>query len=67
MARDEVANIVITLQKHGFDPRRVGSDAWEARCPGHRSKKDRQRAEQSRHGVSLRFRAAHWTYDGLSA
>ena len=37
MARDGVANIVIRLQEHGFDPRRVGRDAWEARCPAHRS------------------------------
>jgi hypothetical protein len=37
MARDGVTNIVIRLQEHGFDPRRVGSDAWEARCPAHRS------------------------------
>jgi hypothetical protein len=37
MARDGVVNIVIRLQEHGFDPRRVGSDAWEDRCPAHRS------------------------------
>jgi hypothetical protein len=37
MARDGVVNIVIRLQEQGFDPRRVGSDAWEARCPSHRS------------------------------
>jgi hypothetical protein len=37
MARDGVTNIVIRLQEHGFDPRRVGSDAWEARCPAHQS------------------------------
>jgi hypothetical protein len=37
MVRDGVANIVIRLQDRGFDPRRVGSDAWESRCPAHRS------------------------------
>ena len=37
MVRDGVANIVIGLQEGGFDPRRVGDDAWEARCPAHRS------------------------------
>ena len=37
MARDGIANIVVKLEERGFDPRRVGSDAWEARCPGHRS------------------------------
>ena len=37
MARDGVANIVVKLEEHGFDPRRVGSHAWEARCPVHRS------------------------------
>ncbi len=37
MLRDGVANIVIRLQERGFDPRKVGSDAWESRCPGHRS------------------------------
>ncbi len=35
MVRDEVANIVFRLRECGFDPRRVGEDAWEARCPGH--------------------------------
>ena len=35
MLRDEVANIVIRLRECGFDPRRVGDDAWESRCPGH--------------------------------
>jgi hypothetical protein len=35
MVRDSVANLVIRLQESGFDPRRVGADAWEARCPAH--------------------------------
>ena len=37
MVRDGVANIVSRLQECGFDPRKVGQDAWESRCPGHRS------------------------------
>ena len=37
MARDGIANIVVKLEERGFDPRRVGSHFWEARCPGHRS------------------------------
>ena len=37
MARDAVANIVIRLQECGFDPRKVGPDSWESRCPAHRS------------------------------
>jgi hypothetical protein len=37
MVRDGVANIVVKLEEHGCVPRRVGSRAWEARCPGHRS------------------------------
>jgi hypothetical protein len=36
MPRDCVANLVNRLQECGFDPRRVGDDAWEARCPVHR-------------------------------
>ena len=37
MVRDGVANIVSRLQECGFDPRKIGQDAWESRCPGHRS------------------------------
>jgi hypothetical protein len=37
MVRDGVANIVIRLQESGFDPRKVGPDSWESRCPAHRS------------------------------
>ena len=37
MVRDGVANIVSRLRECGFDPRKVGQDAWESRCPGHRS------------------------------
>jgi hypothetical protein len=36
MVRDGLANVVDELQLHGFEPRRVGRDAWEARCPVHR-------------------------------
>ena len=35
MAPDGVANIVGVLERRGFDPRRVGADAWESRCPVH--------------------------------
>ena len=37
MARDGVANIVHQLRERGYTPRKVGQDAWESRCPGHRS------------------------------
>ncbi len=37
MVRDGVVNIVVRLRECGFDPLRVGEDAWESRCPGHRS------------------------------
>ena len=37
MVRDGVANIVDRLRERGFDPRRVGDDSWEARCPVHRA------------------------------
>ncbi len=37
MVRDSVTNLVVRLQECGFDPRRIGDDAWEARCPAHRS------------------------------
>ncbi len=33
---DGVANVVDRLRERGFDPRRVGDDLWEARCPAHR-------------------------------
>ena len=36
MVRDGVANIVQALRERGFDPRRVGADSWESRCPVHR-------------------------------
>jgi hypothetical protein len=35
MARDGVANVVIKLRERGFDPRRLGAESWEARCPAH--------------------------------
>jgi hypothetical protein len=37
MVRDGVANLVDRLRERDLDPRRVGDDAWEARCPAHRS------------------------------
>src|SRR5580704_9604618 len=37
MVLDAVANIVDRLRQCGFDPRKVGHDSWEARCPAHRS------------------------------
>ena len=37
MVCDGIANVVIELQESGFDPRRVGPDSWESRCPAHRS------------------------------
>ena len=36
MVRDSVANLIDRLRDRGFDPRRVGHDLWEARCPLHR-------------------------------
>jgi hypothetical protein len=36
MVRDGVANVVNELRRRGLDPRRVGHDSWEARCPVHR-------------------------------
>ena len=35
--RDGVANVVSRLKECGLDPRKVDHDAWEARCPAHRS------------------------------
>jgi hypothetical protein len=37
MVRDGVANLVSRLRERGWGPRRVGHDAWVARCPAHRS------------------------------
>jgi hypothetical protein len=37
MARDGVVNVVTRLTNCGYDPRKVGDDAWESRCPAHRS------------------------------
>jgi hypothetical protein len=36
MVRDGVLNMVDRLRERGLDPRRIGGDAWEARCPAHR-------------------------------
>ena len=38
MVRDGVANIVIRLEECGFDPRKVGPDSWESRCPAHKAR-----------------------------
>lgn len=38
MVRDGVANIVGRLHECGFEPRRVGGDAWKSRCPAHRGR-----------------------------
>ena len=37
MGRDCIANVVERLSERGFDPRKVGADAWESHCPAHRS------------------------------
>ena len=37
MVRDSVTNLVVRLQDCGFDPRKIGDNAWEARCPAHGS------------------------------
>jgi hypothetical protein len=37
MVRDGVANLVGRLRERELNPRRVGDDAWDARCPAHRS------------------------------
>jgi hypothetical protein len=36
MVRDGVANVVYALRTAGFVPRKVGPDAWQARCPAHK-------------------------------
>jgi hypothetical protein len=35
--RDGVANLVNRLRERGCEPRKLGHDAWESRCPAHRS------------------------------
>ena len=37
MAIDPLAEMVERLQRCGFEPREIGHDAWELRCPGHSS------------------------------
>ena len=37
MATDPLANIVDRLRSSGFQPRKIGHDQWESRCPGHGS------------------------------
>jgi hypothetical protein len=36
MVRDGVANIVSRLRERGYEPRKLGPDVWESRCPAHR-------------------------------
>ncbi len=66
MARDMVANFVYRLLERGFDPRRVGPDAWESRCPGHNSS---DHALSITHdvvyGVNLHCRTSHNCRYGL--
>ncbi len=50
MARDSVANLVNRLREKGFDPRRVGLDAWESRCPVHRGREHALAILRNRHG-----------------
>ena len=38
MASDPLANLIDRLRGRGYQPRRVGRDVWEARCPGHGGK-----------------------------
>ena len=65
MARDGIANIVVKLEERGFDPRRVGSHAWEARCPGHRSA-DRGLPSRSAFGAELRRIAPQLRVHGIA-
>jgi hypothetical protein len=37
MVCDGVANVVIRLQESAYDPRKVGPDSWESRCPAQTS------------------------------
>jgi hypothetical protein len=37
MAINPLANIVDRLRSSGFQPRKIGDDEWESRCPGHGS------------------------------
>ena len=36
MGCNGVANVVTELQRRGFNPRRLGDEAWEAICPVHK-------------------------------
>ncbi len=35
MPSDPLANIIDRLRGRGYQPRKVGQDTWESRCPGH--------------------------------
>jgi hypothetical protein len=37
MVRDGITNVVYQFGERGYTPRKVGHDAWESRCLGHRS------------------------------
>jgi hypothetical protein len=60
MARDAVANVVMGLMNCGYDPRKVGDDAWESRCRAHRSA-DHALAigRNTFNHVTLEYRSAH--------
>ena len=35
MSHDPVADVIAKLESRGFDPRALGNDSWESRCPVH--------------------------------
>ena len=60
MVRDVVANFVYRLLQCGCDPRRIGPDAWESRCPGHQSADYALSITRDAvYGVMLRCRSSH--------
>ena len=66
MVRDMVANFVYRLLERGFDPRRVGPDAWESRCPGHNSTDHALSITRDAvYGVNLHCRSSHNCRYGL--
>ncbi len=38
MPNDPLANMIERLRGRGWQPRKVGHDAWESKCPGHESR-----------------------------
>lgn len=69
MAVDPVANIIECLHGRGFDPRRVGPDSWEARCPADRSMDHALAISRNEHNhVVLECRSPHkCTYSRIIA